>query len=148
VLDAPRGDSLKVRLSFVADNWRIDQVGLATDTQRGKVRTIPVSTAKILDERRPDIPDYLAQPDKTYLITRPGESVQLGFDVGESKYSRTFFLVSEGYYMEWMRSEWLTEEHRSKFEPTSGALMQSLQLYAQKRDTYRQQFESIKVPVR
>ena len=148
VLDAPRGDSLKVRLSFVADNWRIDQVGLAIDTQRGEVRTIPVATAKSLEAPRPDIPEYLAHPDKTYLITRPGDSVQLGFDVGESKQSRTFFLVSEGYYMEWMRAEWLAEEHRRKFEPTSDALTQSLELYARKRDTYRQQFESIKVPVR
>ena len=148
VLDAPQGDSVKVRLTFVADNWRIDQVALAFDAQLGEVRTIPVAKAKSMAEHRPDIPEYLAQSDKTYLITRPGESVQLGFDVGESKQSRTFFLASEGYYMEWMRSEWLAEEHRRKFEPTSDTLMQSLQLYAQKRDTYRQQFESIKVPVR
>ena len=148
VLDAPRGDSVKVRLTFVTDNWRIDQVALAIDTQRGKVRTIPVATAKSLKEDRPDIPEYIAQSDETYLITRPGESVQLGFDVGESTQSRTFFLASEGYYMEWMRSEWLAEEHRRKFEPTPDALLQSLQLYAQKRDTYRRQFESIKVPVR
>jgi hypothetical protein len=148
VLDAPRGDSLKVRLSFVADNWRIDQVSIAIDIQRGKVRTIPVATARSLDVHRPDIPEYLAQPDETYLITRPGESVQVGFEVGESRQPRTFFLASEGYYMEWMRSEWLAEEHRRTFEPTSDALMQSLRLYAQKRDTYRQQFESIKVPVR
>ena len=148
VLDAPRGDSVKVRLTFVADNWRIDQVALAIDTQRGNVRIIPVATAKSLEADRPDIPDYLARPDEKYLITRPGESVQLGFDVGESTQSRTFFLASAGYYMEWMRSEWLTEEHRRKFEPTPDALIQSLQLYAQKRDTYRQQFESTKVPVR
>lgn len=147
VLDAPRGQSLKVRLSFIADNWRIDQVALAIDTQRGKMRAIPVATAKSLEEHRPDIPEYLAESDETYLITRPGESVQLGFDVGESTQSRTFFLASEGYYMEWMRSDWLAEEHRKKFEPTSNALLQSLQLYAQKRDTYRQQFESIRVPV-
>ena len=132
----------------MADNWRIDQIRMAIDTQRGKVRTIPVTTAKSLEEHRPDIPEYLARSDESYLITRPGESVQLGFDVGESGQSRTFFLVSEGYYMEWMRSGWLAEEHRRKFEPTSDALMQSLRLYAQKRDTYRQQFESIKVPVR
>jgi hypothetical protein len=148
VLGASRGNRIKVRLSFVADNWRIDQVGLAVDTQRGKVRTIPVATAKSLEEHRPDIPEYLAQSDESYLITRPGESVQLGFDVGEGRHSRTFFLASEGYYMEWMRSGWLAEEHRRKFEPTSDALLQSLRLYAQKRDTYRDQFESIKVPVR
>jgi hypothetical protein len=148
VLDAPRGDSIKVRLTFVADNWRIDQVALAIDTQRGKVRAVPVATAKSLEEHRADLPGYLAKADETYLITRPGESVQLGFDVGESTLSRTFFLASEGYYMEWMRSEWLAEEHRRKFEPTSNALLQSLQLYAQKRDTYRQQFELIRVPVR
>ena len=148
VLDAPRGDSLKVRLSFVADNWRIDQVALAIDAKRGKVRTIPVATAESLEGHRADIPGYLSRADETYLITRPGDSVQLVFDAGESEQSRTFFLASEGYYMEWMRAEWLAEEHRRKFEPTTVALMRSLELYAQKRDTYRQQFESIKVPVR
>ncbi|MFT5501411.1 MAG: hypothetical protein ACI88G_001548, partial [Woeseiaceae bacterium] len=147
-LEAPEGDNVRIRLSFVADNWRIDQVALAIDTERGKVRTIPVTTAKTPEMDRPDIPGFLAQADDTYLITRPGDSVQIGFDVGESTQTRTFFLASEGYYMEWMRSEWLTEEHRRKFEPTVDALMRSLQLYAQKRDTYRDQFESTKVPVR
>ena len=148
VLDAPRGDRLKIRLSFITDNWRIDQVSLAIDAHRGKARTIPVATARSPEEQRPDIPEFLAQPDETYLITRPGDSVQLGFDVGESEHARTFFLVSEGYYMEWMRSEWLTQEHRRKFVPSQDALIRSLKLYAQQRDTYRERFESIKVPVR
>jgi hypothetical protein len=47
--------------------------------------------------------------------------------------------------MEWMRSDWLAEEHRRKFKPTAHTLVQSLEIYAQKRDTYREQFESIKV---
>lgn len=148
ILDAPEGNTVRVRLSFVADNWRIDQVALAIDAERGKVRTIPVTTARTPEMVRPDIPEFLARADDTYLITRPGESVHIGFDVGESNQPRTFFLASEGYYMEWMRSEWLTEEHRKKFEPTVDALMRSLELYAQKRDTYRDQFESIKVSVR
>jgi hypothetical protein len=148
VLDAVSGENVRIRLSFVADNWRIDQVALATDAQRAKVRTIPVTMAKTPQSRRPDIPEYLARADETYLITRPGESVQLGFDLGESKQSRTFFLASEGYYMEWMRSDWLAEEHRRKFEPTAHTLVQSLEIYAQKRDTYREQFESIKVSSR
>lgn len=147
-LDAPEGDTVRVRLSFVADNWRIDQVALAIDAQRGNVRKIPVTSAKTSAMVRPDIPRFLANADDYYLITRPGESVQIGFDVGESTQARTFFLASEGYYMEWMRSEWLTEEHRRKFEPTVDAFMRSLNLYAQKRDTYREQFESIKVSVR
>jgi hypothetical protein len=148
VLDGANGDSVRIRLSFVADNWRIDQVALAVDAGRAKVRTIPVSRAKTPQSDRPDIPEYLVRADETYLITRPGESVQLGFEVGESKQSRTFFLASEGYYMEWMRSQWLAEEHRRKFEPTFDALIKSLVIYAEKRDTYREQFESIKVSVR
>jgi hypothetical protein len=147
-LDVPRGSNLRVRLSFVTDNWHVDQVALAIDAERGNVRKVPVSTAKVQEERRPDIPEYLAKPDETYLITRPGESVQLRFDVGDSHQSRTFFIASEGYYMEWMRRGWLVEEHRRKFEPTDDALMRSLHLYAQKRDTFREQFESTKVPVR
>ena len=104
-------------------------------------------TWSLFSSESPDIPEFLAEPDETYLITRPGDSVQLGFDVGESEHARTFFLVSEGYYMEWMRSEWLAEEHRRKFRPGPDALVRSLKLYAQQRDTYRERFESIKVPV-
>ncbi len=143
-------DKLKVRISFVADNWRFDQVALALNSESERARTISISTASTQDGDRPDIPGYLARADKTYLINKPQDSVTLEFDVGEvaAEQSRTFFLASDGYYIEWMRSEWLTEEHRQKFKPGDDALLAALSIYSAKRDGLRAQFEATKIPVR
>ena len=139
-----------MRLSFVIDNWRFDQVSLALESERSATRTVPVSNASTPAVDQPDIPGYLAKADKTYLITKPQDSVTLRFDVGDTAndQSRTFFLASEGYYVEWMRSEWLTQEHRQKFKPGDDALLDALSIYADKRDGLREQFEATKIPVR
>jgi len=50
--------------------------------------------------------------------------------------------------MEWMRADWLAEEHRTDFEPGTDALVRAIALYAEKRDVFRKQFESIKLAVR
>ncbi len=142
--------SLKVRFSFVADNWRFDRVALALDSERGNYRTISVGSSATSDGDRPDIVGYLARADEEYLITRPGESVSLRFNVGEELdgTARSFFLASEGYYIEWMRSAWLSQEHRKQFDPGTDALLRALNLYAQKRDNMREQFDAIKIETR
>jgi hypothetical protein len=149
-LPSGKDGHLKVRLSFVADNWRFDQVAIALDTERGEVRSIPVGTATTPEEDRPDIPAFLLAADEEYLITRPQDSVRLTFEVGNVSdgRARSFFLASEGYYMEWMRSDWLTQEHRGRFRPGDETLVRALGIYAAKRDGLREQFESTKIEVR
>lgn len=143
-------DKLKVRLSFVADNWRFDQVAVALDSVRPKTRTVAIANASTSDGDRADIPAFLHKADKTYLITKPQDRVNLQFDVGDvpDDRARTFFLASEGYYMEWMRSEWLSEEHRETFKPDTDALLRALAIYAETRDGLREQFEATKLAVR
>ena len=151
VLLPTRGeDTLKVRLSFVADNWRLDQVAAAVDAGPAKARSIPIAEAHSADGRRDDIPAFLQKADEEYLIAKPQDRVNLHFDVGEvaEDRSRTFFLASEGYYMEWMRADWLTEQHRTSFEPGTDALIRAIALYAEKRDVFREQFEATKLAVR
>lgn len=149
-LPASDADTIKVRLSFVTDNWRFDQVSLALESESATTRTVSVNEASTPEGDRSDIPSYLAKADKTYLITKPQDSVSLKFPVGEAAHgqSRTFFLATEGYYIEWMRSAWLTQEHRTKFRPGDEALLAALSIYSQKRDGLREQFEATKIPVR
>ncbi len=141
---------LKVRLSFVADNWRLDRVAAATEAVRADARRVPVATAASADGQRDDIPEFLQHADRQYLIAKPQDSVKLRFDVGEvsDDRARTFFLASEGYYMEWMRADWLTEEHRGSFEPGTDALIRAIALYAEKREDFRSQFEATRLAVR
>jgi len=141
---------LKVRLSFVADNWHLDRVAAAIGAKPAKARLVPVATATSADGRRDDIPAFLHKADREYLIAEPQDKVNLRFDVGDEPEgrTRTFFLASEGYYMEWMRAEWLTEEHRGTFEPGTVSLIRAIALYAQKRDGFREQFEATRLVVR
>lgn len=149
-LPANGSGKLKVRLSFVVDNWRLDHIAAAPLVARSKLRSVPVATAEDVDGDRADIPGFLQKADETYLITKPQERVNLRFAVGDAPAgkTRTFFLASEGYYMEWMRADWLTEEHRTTFEPGTDALLRAIALYAEKRDGYRELFESTKLAVR
>jgi len=143
-------DTLKVRLSFVVDNWRLDRVSAAADATRVSTRKVPVAAARGTDGDRSEIPGFLKKADEAYLITRPQEWVSLRFDAGDTPADkeRTFFLASEGYYMEWMRADWLKEEHRTTFEPGTDALLRAVALYAEKRDGFRELFESTKLAVR
>ncbi|MGI9233970.1 MAG: hypothetical protein ACR2RD_10105 [Woeseiaceae bacterium] len=150
LLPTKGAETLRVRLSFVADNWRLDRVAAATNATRARARSVPIAAARSADGERGDIPAYLNKADKEYLIAEPRDRVSLRFDVGEvpDDRDRTFFLASEGYYMEWMRADWLTEEHRTTFEPGTDALIRAIALYAEKRDTFREQFEATKLVVR
>lgn len=150
LLPAKGAATLKVRISFVADNWRFDRVAVAMDASRAKTRTVPVASAQSAEGQRDDIPAFLQKADEEYLIAKPQDRVNLQFDAGEvaNDKTRTFFLASEGYYMEWMRADWLAEEHRTDFKPGTDALVRAIALYADKRDVFREQFESTKLAVR
>jgi hypothetical protein len=100
---------LRVRLRQARGHWRIDRVavvrlGAAVDpvrldpsgVERGG-RNDPRARALLVDDQR-------------HLITFPGDVYRLVFDLPGTGGDHELFLESEGYYYEWMREEWLTEE--------------------------------------
>ena len=151
-LPAPKqSKTIKVRLSFIADNWRIDQVALATKTRRGQPRVIPVSAVHSASgHQHPQAESNLRAADDTYVVTKPAEYLRMRFDIGnpEDNLQRTWFLAAEGYYIEWMRKEWLETTSAATFTPNDEALLTALTLWESRRDELRQQFESTKIPVR
>jgi hypothetical protein len=150
-LPATRSDKLKVRLSFIADNWRIDQVALGTDVRIGKARNIPVAEVRSasgdeLEEARSNL--YAA--DDAYVITTPGEYFRLRFDTDHLRndLERTWFLAAEGYYIEWMRKDWLETSSSEAFSPSDDALLSALELWEPQRDEFRERFEATRLSVR
>ena len=45
-----------------------------------------------------------------HLVTHPGDAYRLTFRLPPSDGPLELFLESEGFYYEWMRSEWLAEQ--------------------------------------
>jgi hypothetical protein len=154
-LPAVKGKKLRIRLSFVADNWRIDYLALATKVRNAKARKIPV--AKVTGAAGDELSQArknLHAADAAYVITKPGEYIRLRFDVGAAPHDlkRTYFLAAEGYYIEWMRKDWLESTSASTFVPNDtslqAALLTALHLWAPQREAFREQFESTRINTR
>jgi len=146
----PEPGRLRVRLSFVADNWRIDRVGIARLAPAVAGRTIVLEEVLTGDGVPvPEAPGLLHHTDDGYLITKPGDRLTLRFPLGDPEpgINRTYFLVSEGYYMEWMRRDWLKNTAPEPFYPSDRSLIDALMVWADQRDAYRAQFEATKIPV-
>ena len=148
----PGEDSLRIRLSFLADHWRIDRIGVADAARAVQPRAIPISgVAENTGRNAPDAQRYLNQPDDHYLQTNPGQRIFVQFDTGSTppNQSRTFLLSSQGYYIEWIRGKWLeTSTATQPFVPSDESLLTSLRLWSNKRDTFEKQFREARVPVR
>jgi hypothetical protein len=145
-------DSLRVRLSFVADQWRIDRVALASSVRRPSVRVVPIT--EVIDahgEITGDAQQALAEPDEHYLETVAGQRATLRFDVGHRPEvgSRTFLLGTQGYYTEWLRQAWLrTGSGGQPFTPTDEALARTIERYRSIKPELEAHFHATRIPVR
>jgi hypothetical protein len=101
---------IKLRLRMTKGLWRIDYLALAElEKQANPIRLKPstvfnkgIEDAKILN--------YLNHPESV-LVTMPGDKYTLIYSLPSDFQNYELFLESKGYYLEWMRPDWLKEEN-------------------------------------
>ena len=100
---------VRVRLHLARGHWRLDAVALAALGE--PVAPVALEPASVERDGRPD-PRARATlvGGEQHLVTRPGDAYRLTFRLPPADRPLELFLESEGYYYEWMRSEWLAEE--------------------------------------
>jgi hypothetical protein len=107
--DLPRG-ARHLRLRLTKGHWRIDYLALAQLTQR--VRPIVMDPMRVV---RGQVEDAAAleqlRDSARALVTFPGDEYTLQYALPDSPQKYELFLESRGYYLEWMRKEWLAEEN-------------------------------------
>jgi len=83
VIPAQTGEkSLRIRLSFLADQWRIDRVGVAAAEREPAPRVIQISAVTGSDGNPANAAhDSLSAPDDRYLQTSPGQRFFVDFNV-------------------------------------------------------------------
>jgi hypothetical protein len=105
--------SLDVRLRLTRGMWRIDHIALARIVDEVEPATIaPTRVLRIVGEEAFEDPETLAaltDPERT-LVTLPGDEYRLFYDLPPTTGRAEFWLESQGYYLEWMRTEWLEED--------------------------------------
>ena len=104
---------LHVRLRMTKGDWRINYLALAG--LHGKVTPARITPSVVLKSGVPDQRAYseLTDSAKT-LITLPGDSYTLRYQLPDSASHYELFLESHGYYLEWMRKEWAKEQNHQK----------------------------------
>jgi hypothetical protein len=108
-LDESLRHARKVRLVMTQGNWRIDRVALARlDRATTPVMIRPVRVQRAGED---DASALAALLDSTRVLTTlPGDSYTLRYVIpGGGDYD--LFLDSQGYYLEWIRQNWLKEEN-------------------------------------
>lgn len=148
--------SVRIRLAFPADHWRIDHVTPFETARYAEGRVVPLSMIHALDgSDRTNMLANLASADDSYLVTSPGHAFEVVFRPGVDarqdgrNRSRTFFLASQGYYIEWVRQSWLAAGRETEpFRPGPQTLVEALRRWHAARDTMEEQFYATRIPVR
>jgi hypothetical protein len=142
-------DSVRVRLTFPADGFRIDQLAVGRRVRRAEQRSIPIS--RVIDRDggpRADMRAMLERPDNRDVQTAPGQQFTVEFDAGQAGGSRrTFFFAGQGYYTEWIRPSWMKHDDAAPFVGRPETMRLLLKDWRGGRDTLEAFFFRRRVPV-
>jgi hypothetical protein len=97
---------VKVKLRLTQGLWRINEVKLATVV--GQVQPNRLAPIQVMENNRPNSKVLAQLNSQDYLVTFPGDIYTLYFPA-TVKAETDYFIESTGYYIEWMREEWMPE---------------------------------------
>jgi len=103
-------ERVDIRLRLTKGHWRLDAVKLVKlGEQLNPVRLSPVAVHQ--DGVSADEAHRLLTDREAALTTLPGDVYTLVYQLPEDFESYELFLESRGYYLEWIREEWLADEN-------------------------------------
>jgi len=103
----------KIGLRMAKGLWRIDYVALAELVDEVDPIVIKPSSSFPQKINSSNVVDLLTNPD-SLLVTFPGDRYFLNYKLPSDFTEYELFMESQGYYLEWMRNEWLGEENSAK----------------------------------
>lgn len=148
----PDDDRLRVRLSFLADEWRIDFAGLAGDVEFAEPTVASFARVTPMGgDHDPALAAELALPDEDYLVTGPGTALSLESEPlgAYADSERTFFLSSQGYYTEWIQPDWIRSSNGfEEFRPSGETIVRLMERWLEEKDEFQKSFFETRIPVR
>jgi hypothetical protein len=100
----------QLRLRLTRGHWRIDQIAIARLTRRVQPLRLDPTAVRRGTVQDPQALAALIDSART-LVTLPGDEYTLVYRLPEDFARYELFLEARGYYLEWMRQEWLAEEN-------------------------------------
>jgi hypothetical protein len=102
---------IKVRLRLAKGLWRLDYAALSSVSR--KVQPLELLPEKIISKGKEDkhALEMLKADDNDYLTSMPGNEYELHYSLPDVAGDYALFLYSKGYYLEWIRGEWLRHKN-------------------------------------
>jgi hypothetical protein len=103
----------KIRLKMTKGLWRIDYVALAESLK--PVEPIEIQPSMVITNNEVnELALCQLTESNEPLTTLPGDTHMLHYTLPNDSDNYEIFLKSKGYYLEWMRQEWLAEQDLKK----------------------------------
>ena len=152
VVPVRTGHPTRLRLSFLADEWRIDHLAWSPRVDRPEVTAhapagLEPLTIAVVDDGLARV----SAPDEDYLVTTAGAAFEVRFETGPGPegVDRTFLLSSQGYYSEWVRPMWVRAgAEPTPFEPTDAVLPELMARWMAVKGPMEEAFHDTRIPVR
>ena len=110
LFDAPHEWTGRMQLEMTRGGWRVDDVALGD--AGNMVEPVRLQPADVLRDGASDATARTLLLDPAHsLTTLPGDTYQLVYDLPRDAPAYDLFLDSRGYYLEWIRNEWIAEEN-------------------------------------
>ncbi len=105
-----KGGHRTVRLAMTKGYWRLDYAALVqVGSEITPTRIRPTAVYHHREEDGRALSELL--DDSKLLVTYPGDEYAIHYTLPQDDQDYELFLDSQGYYLEWMRQEWLAEEN-------------------------------------
>lgn len=146
--------SLSLRVEFFPDNVMIDYIGIDDSMQRDQFILQKATLSSVHDHtgrERADAVELLADDDERFLVTEPGDALRLRYEVESSDQKRTAFVRSNGYYLEWVRGDWLVyieEQDRFNLYNMSQTMERLRQSWVSGREEIEKRFFHTRIPLK
>ncbi len=102
-------DGRRLRLRLTRGHWRLGM--LALGRVDGPAQVTRLAPRELRTAGRPDARALAGLRGDAPLITTPGDEHELTYELPGDPADTELLLSSRGYYLEWMRKEWLADEN-------------------------------------
>lgn len=141
-------EKTRIKLKMNRGLWRIDRVALCSKIE--EIAPIRIKPNQVQRNGKLSHRDLKRLNGQDQLVSMPGEVFTLDFDLPEEAPAYDLFLYAKGYYLEWMRDQWLSEKNlwklRKMFKDPSAYLKTEASAYKEYEATMEEVFWSSQIP--
>ena len=100
---------VRLKLRLTRGLWRLNYLAMVSLDE--KIEPILVEPSIVVSPRKVNPADSLLRNPDNPLVTLPGDEYDIYYNLPEGAENYEIFLITKGYYLEWMRDSWIAEEN-------------------------------------